>query len=49
MNTNPVKSASNENQTNAVNGWIMLIFNLALLIGGAAWLVSIIVRTAINE
>ncbi len=49
MNTNPVKSASNENQTNAVNGWIMLIFNLALLIGGAAWLVSIIVRTAITN
>ncbi|MGB7745919.1 MAG: SPFH domain-containing protein [Verrucomicrobiia bacterium] len=42
MNTNPVKSASNENQTNAVNGWIMLIFNLALLIGAIAWFVWLV-------
>jgi regulator of protease activity HflC (stomatin/prohibitin superfamily) len=42
MNTNTVKSASNENQTNAVNGWIMLIFNLALLIGAIAWFVWLV-------
>jgi regulator of protease activity HflC (stomatin/prohibitin superfamily) len=42
MNTNPVKSASNENQTNAVNGWIMLIFNLALLIGAITWFVWLV-------
>jgi len=46
MNTNPVKSASNENQTSAVNGWLMLVVNLALLIGAVVWLVSLIVRAA---
>ncbi len=44
MNTNPVKPASNENQTNAVNGWMMLIFNLALLIGAIAWFVWLVTR-----
>ncbi len=44
MNTNTVKPASNENQTNAVNGWIMLIFNLALLIGAIAWFIWLVTR-----
>ncbi len=44
MNTNPVKSASNEIQTHAVNGWLMLIINLALLLGAVAWIVSIILH-----
>jgi regulator of protease activity HflC (stomatin/prohibitin superfamily) len=46
MNANPVKSASNENQTGAVNGWMMLFINLALLLGAAVWIVSIIVQAA---
>jgi regulator of protease activity HflC (stomatin/prohibitin superfamily) len=46
MNANPVKSASNENQTSAVNGWLMLSVNLALLLGAIAWLVSLIVHAA---
>jgi regulator of protease activity HflC (stomatin/prohibitin superfamily) len=44
MNTNTVKPASNENQTNAVNGWIMLIVNLALLIGAIAWFIWLVTR-----
>jgi regulator of protease activity HflC (stomatin/prohibitin superfamily) len=46
MNTNPVKSASNEIQTRALNGWAMLVVNGALLIGAVLWLVRIIVNTA---
>jgi regulator of protease activity HflC (stomatin/prohibitin superfamily) len=46
MNTNPVKSASTEIQTRAVNGWVMLAVNLALLLGAVVWLVTIIVGAA---
>jgi regulator of protease activity HflC (stomatin/prohibitin superfamily) len=37
-----VKPASNEKQTNAVNGWMMLFVNLALLIGAIAWFVWLV-------
>src|SRR5208283_2677180 len=43
MNTNPVKSASNERETYAINGWLMLIINLALLLGAIAWFVRLVV------
>jgi regulator of protease activity HflC (stomatin/prohibitin superfamily) len=46
MNTNSVKSASNEIQTKAINGWMMLIVNLALLCGAATWWIHIIVQVA---
>ena len=46
MNTNSVKSASNEIQTNAISGWVMLIINLALLLGAALWLIHTIVQAA---
>jgi regulator of protease activity HflC (stomatin/prohibitin superfamily) len=46
MNTNSAKSASSERATGAFNGWMMLVVNLALLIGAIAWAVQIIVHTA---
>ncbi|HEV2435482.1 MAG TPA: SPFH domain-containing protein [Verrucomicrobiae bacterium] len=46
MNINPVKSASTEIQTRALNGWVMLVVNLALLLGAVVWLVTIIVGAA---
>ena len=46
MNTNSVKSASNEIQTSAFNGWTMLIVNVALLLGAALWLIRIIAHAA---
>jgi regulator of protease activity HflC (stomatin/prohibitin superfamily) len=46
MNTNSVKSASNETQAQAVNGWFMLVVNLALMFGAVAWLVSLLVHAA---
>ena len=45
MNTN-LKSGNEELQTRAMNGWMMLFVNLALLIGAAVWLVSIMVKAA---
>ncbi len=44
MITNPVKSASNETQTHAVDGWLMLIVNLALIFGAVAWFIRLIVQ-----
>src|SRR5579863_7339861 len=41
MNSNTMKSASQERETSAINGWAMFLFNLCLLIGAAAWCVSI--------
>jgi len=46
MNTSPVKSVSGERETSALNGWVMLIVNLALLLGALAWFISIITRAA---
>src|ERR1043166_3402176 len=46
MNANTVKSANDERQAGAVNGWLMLFVNFALLMGGAVWLVRIIVSAA---
>jgi len=46
MNARPEKLASNECETTAVNGWVMLIVNLALLLGAMLWLIWIIVQAA---
>ncbi|HLZ54158.1 MAG TPA: SPFH domain-containing protein [Verrucomicrobiae bacterium] len=43
MNTNPVKSASIEHETNAISGWMMLIINLALLLGAIVWFIRLVV------
>ena len=48
MNANSVKSASNETQTRAINGWRMLLVNLALVIGAAVWLIEKVVLFAIK-
>ncbi|HXB60209.1 MAG TPA: SPFH domain-containing protein [Candidatus Acidoferrales bacterium] len=37
MNSNVVKSATGERDTLALNGWFMLVVNLALIFGSAAW------------
>lgn len=42
MNANQMKSASNEMETLAVNGWMMLVFNLALLFGAAFWFIWLV-------
>jgi regulator of protease activity HflC (stomatin/prohibitin superfamily) len=44
MNPNPGKSVSAERETSAVNGWLMLVINLALLIGALVWFISIVAR-----
>jgi regulator of protease activity HflC (stomatin/prohibitin superfamily) len=46
MNARPEKLASNECETTAVNGWVMLILNLALLLGAMLWLIWTIVQAA---
>jgi regulator of protease activity HflC (stomatin/prohibitin superfamily) len=46
MNTNSVKSGSEELETRAMNGWLMLLVNLAMLIGAAVWFVSILFRVS---
>jgi regulator of protease activity HflC (stomatin/prohibitin superfamily) len=46
MNTKIEKLASTERETTAVNGWVMLVVNIALLLGALAWLISTIVRAA---
>jgi len=44
MNANAVKSASSERETSALNGWLMLEVNLALMFGAVAWLVWMVVH-----
>jgi len=46
MDPNNEKSANTERGVNAVNGWLMLLVNLALPIGAAVWIVQIIVHAA---
>jgi regulator of protease activity HflC (stomatin/prohibitin superfamily) len=46
MNAKLDKSASNEREATAINGWVMLIVNVALLLGALAWLISTIVHAA---
>lgn len=46
MSEQLAKSASLERETTAANGWAMLIFNLALLLGAMACLIWTIVQTA---
>ena len=42
MNTNVVKPASTERETIVPNGWLMLIVNLAVILGAAAWFIWLI-------
>ncbi|MGC9942193.1 MAG: SPFH domain-containing protein [Verrucomicrobiota bacterium] len=42
MNSNTVKSTSSERETNALNGWLMLVVNLGLMFGAIAWFVWLI-------
>lgn len=42
MNTNSTNSVSRERETSAINGWGMLVVNLALLFGAVAWFISIV-------
>lgn len=44
MNSNVVKSASTERESNALNGWFMLAFNIALLLGAAAYFIWLILQ-----
>jgi len=46
MNTNSVKTASNENQTSAVNGWPMLCCQSAIDAWRGCWIASLIVHAA---
>jgi len=45
MNTNAAKSASVEREVGAVNGWAMLFFNVAMLIGAVGWIAFITVAS----
>ena len=47
MNNNPPKTASHEREATALNGWVMLIVNMALLATGVALFIAAIVR-AVN-
>jgi len=49
MNTNMTKSVNNERETRAFNGWAMLGFNLAVLIGTMVWIISILVGAARDQ
>jgi regulator of protease activity HflC (stomatin/prohibitin superfamily) len=42
MSTNTAKPASLERESHALPGWLMLFINLGLLVGVAAWIVSIL-------
>ena len=44
MNANVIKSASSEREASALNGWLMLEVNLALLFGAVGWLIWMIVH-----
>jgi regulator of protease activity HflC (stomatin/prohibitin superfamily) len=46
MTSNSVKAASSEREAGAINGWFMLLINLALLIGGLAWFIFTLVGVA---
>jgi hypothetical protein len=46
MNENAAKSASVEQQTNALNGWFMLFVNLVLLIGAALGVIATAVHAS---
>lgn len=44
MNTNVVKPASSERETIVPPGWLMLIVNLALILGAAGWFIWLILH-----
>jgi regulator of protease activity HflC (stomatin/prohibitin superfamily) len=45
MNANANKSVSNERETSAFNGWLMLVINLALIFGAIAWFIWLITHS----
>jgi regulator of protease activity HflC (stomatin/prohibitin superfamily) len=44
MNANVTKAPSSEVETIALNGWMMLLFNLILVIGSASWFAWMLVQ-----
>jgi regulator of protease activity HflC (stomatin/prohibitin superfamily) len=46
MNTSTVKSVTNEQETSAFNGWLMLAVNVALLLGAIAWFIYMLVNAS---
>jgi regulator of protease activity HflC (stomatin/prohibitin superfamily) len=46
MNTNAAKSVSSERETYANSGWLMLVFNLALLFGAIGWFIWLVTHAA---
>jgi regulator of protease activity HflC (stomatin/prohibitin superfamily) len=48
MNTNADKSVSNERETSAFNGWLMLVVNLALILGAIAWFIWLVAHAGSN-
>jgi len=46
MNANAIKSVNQEQVTRAASGWMMLGFNLILLVGAAVWFINILVTSA---
>src|SRR6202041_1604240 len=42
MNANNDKSVSNERETDAFNGWMMLVLDLVLMFGAIIWFISLI-------
>ena len=42
MNSNMNKSVSNEQETQAVNGWMMLLVNFVLVLGAVLWFITIV-------
>jgi regulator of protease activity HflC (stomatin/prohibitin superfamily) len=48
MNANTDKSVSNERETSAFNGWLMLVVNVALILGAIAWFIWLVTRAGPN-
>jgi len=46
ISAKPAKSASVERDATAINGWVMLLFNVVLLLGALAGIILTIVQTA---
>ena len=42
MNSNMNKSVSNEQETQAVNGWMMVLVNFVLVLGAVLWFITIV-------
>ena len=49
MNTNNDKSAINERETQALNGWMMLFNDIVLIFGAIAWFIWLIAHAGPNQ